>query len=88
MYHNLDNSEWLIRIPLPSMHGIDTPHKKGEIDFIAKLHAAIEHQLENLSKHSCRLQPPAEFTAILQHYTWENTFKRIERVYKTILSAK
>lgn len=85
MYHNLDDSEWLTRIPLPRMHGIDTPYKEAEDNFVAMLHDAIKQQLERSSKVSCRIQPPAGIRTILQYYTWDNTFKRIESVYKDIL---
>jgi len=87
MYHNLDESEWLTRIPLPRMHGIDTPYREAEDNFVAMLHEAIKQHLERSSKVSGSLQPPAGIRTILQHYTWDNTFKRIESVYKDILST-
>jgi len=87
IYQNLNDSEWLTRVPLPRMSGIDTPHPEAEDDFVASLNEAIEHQLERSGKGLCNLKPPAEFSRILQSYTWENTFKRIEKVYKEILSV-
>jgi len=86
IYQNLNNSEWLTRIPLPRMSGIDTPHPEAENDFVASLSRAIEQQLERSCQDSYNLTPPEEFRRILQSYTWENTFKRIEKVYKSILS--
>jgi glycosyltransferase involved in cell wall biosynthesis len=87
IFHHLDDSEWLIRIPLPDMNGIDTPHKEAEDKFVAKLRHAIEQQLESSGNRAGLTQPPGEFKTILEHYTWENTFKRIESVHKSVLPA-
>ncbi|MGC9519874.1 MAG: glycosyltransferase family 4 protein [Desulfuromonadaceae bacterium] len=85
IFQDLDNSEWLTRVPLPRMSGIDTPHPKAEDDFVASLNDAIELQLEHLDQNLFSAKPPAEITGILNYYNWCNTFKRIEKVYKEIL---
>ncbi len=76
----------LTTVPLPTLTGPDRPVEKELPSFVRNLRNSLKEQIE--VSISGVPYPEEKVTLLLKYYTWQEVFKRIERVYEKILSEK
>jgi len=81
-----DPGDVLTAVPLPSLIGPDRPAEKDLPSFVRNLRNSLKKQIEVCI--SGESYPEEKVSSLLKYYTWQEVFKRIERVYEKILSEK
>ena len=82
------DSNWVELVGLPRMAGIDVPLAEDEETFVSALQVGLQKQLATLQakRQVCRISYPEEIKTLLEQYTWQGIFPRIEQLYKQLLA--
>lgn len=82
------DSNWVELVGLPRMAGIDVPLAEDEETFVSALQVGLQKQLATMQakRQVCRISYPEEIKTLLEHYTWQGIFPKIEQLYKQLLA--
>lgn len=75
-------------VPMPRLHGPDTPHPEDVPRFIDDLARALDTTLERRPLRAERPLPRARNSPSDDPFTWSAVFRRIERVWQDHASAR
>jgi len=76
-------SDWVELIDLPKMISIDTPHPADEGHFVNDLIASLDKQCHRLRNSEKEEKCPAALRHLLEQYTWEGIFSKLEKLYRS-----
>ncbi|SDZ81784.1 Glycosyltransferase involved in cell wall bisynthesis [Desulfuromusa kysingii] len=79
------NSDRIILVDLPKMASIDIPQASEEDYFIGALTSALHKQFELILKSSQDVAISDEIQSLLNDYTWEGVFRKIESLYRQLM---
>ena len=78
------NSDWVELVELPKMATIDVPQPSEDEKFIDALASALREQLEHIQRQPRINDHPDEIQSLLDNYTWEGVFLKIEQLYNRL----
>lgn len=78
------NSDWIELVELPEMASIDIPQVSENKKFIDALASALHKQLDQIQQPQQVTDTPDEIQILLQNYTWEGVFLKIEQLYNRL----
>lgn len=80
-------SDWVELIELPKMISIDTPHPADEGHFINDLISSLDKQCNRLKVLDKEKRCPTSLRHLLERYTWEGIFSKLEKLYSSHLET-
>lgn len=80
------NSDWVELVELPKMATIDLPQPSENDAFIDALASALRGQLERIQSQPRANGHPEEIQSLLDNYTWQGIFLKIEKLYNRLES--